>query len=66
MEDPLARLLILAAVCGVGGSLLGLLYSLFGKGEDRPRVEITTGVGFLIGASLGALFGIFAIMAGKL
>ena len=65
MDDPLAKLLLIAGVCGVGGAILGFLYSVLGKSDHRIRVEIATGVGFLVGASLGALFGIFAIMAGR-
>jgi hypothetical protein len=65
MDDPLAKLLLISGVCGVGGAILGFLHSVLSKSEQRARVEIATGIGFLVGASLGALFGIFATMAGR-
>ncbi|MDH3718793.1 MAG: hypothetical protein OES79_11800 [Planctomycetota bacterium] len=65
MDDPLAKLMVIAAACGAGGALLGLFASIFSKGQRQVRTEIAVGIGFLVGGALGALFGIFAIMADR-
>ncbi|NIP84181.1 MAG: hypothetical protein GTO03_00895 [Planctomycetales bacterium] len=65
MADPLAKLFVIATACGVGGAMLGLFASLVSRGQPRIRTELAVGIGFLVGVSLGALFGIFAIMADR-
>lgn len=52
---------------GVVASLIGVLVALFGKSnEERLRVGNASGIGFLIGASIGALVGIFESLIGRL
>jgi hypothetical protein len=65
--DAITTLLIRAAICGVLGSLFGVFMALFGKhNEERLRVGNASGIGFLVGASIGALIGIFESMLGRL
>ncbi len=56
-------ILLLSAGCGVAASLIGALVAAFGKSNaDDLRVGNASGIGFLIGASIGALIGIFQSM----
>ena len=64
--DPLSKLFLVSVGCGAVGSILGLLFSLFGRTSKDTRAELTMGVGFLVGASMGALYGIFATMLDRL
>ena len=65
MDQSLINLLMFTGGWGLLGSLLGLIYALFGRGGRPLRVEIATGVGFLVGASLGMLYGIMQSMLGR-
>ena len=61
--DSLKTIFLLSGSFGVVGSILGALVARFGKNNDeRLRVGNASGVGFLIGASMGALAGIFESM----
>lgn len=64
--DPLAKLFLITGGFGVVGSLVALLPVFFGRNnEDRLSVGNATGVGFLIGASIGAIVGIFNSLMGQ-
>ena len=60
-ESSLLNLLVIGGAWGVVGSLVGLVTALFSR-DKRLTVGTAAGVGFLVGASLGALFGIFYAM----
>lgn len=62
MDPKLIKMLMIAGVGGLIGSLLGFLVAVFGTKDERIRVENATGIGFLVGASIGALIGVFATM----
>ena len=48
-------------------SFIGVLVALFGRSNDeRLRVGNASGVGFLVGAAIGALAGIFETLIGRL
>ena len=65
--NDLIKVFLLALVCGIVASLLGVLVALFGKkNEERLQVGNASGIGFLIGASIGALIGIFQSFLGRL
>ncbi len=65
--DALMKLFLLSAVCGLAGSIFGILVARFGTSDDdRLRVGNASGIGFLVGASIGALIGIFESMIGRL
>ncbi len=62
MDPKLVKLFMIAGAGGVIGTLLGFLIAMFGAKDERIRVENATGIGFLVGASIGALIGVFATM----
>ena len=65
--NELLKILLLSAGCGVAGSLIGVLVAMFGKSNaENLRVGNASGIGFLVGASIGALSGIFENMIGRL
>ena len=65
--DALLQIFLFAAAFGVVGSILGVLVARFGKDNDeRLQVSNASGIGFLIGASLGALVGIFESLLDRL
>jgi hypothetical protein len=65
--NDLLRILILSAGCGIVASLLGALVAAFGKSNSESlRVGNASGIGFLVGASIGAMVGIFESMLGRL
>ena len=66
LSDPLGKIFIYSVACGVICSLLGVALAHFGKNEQHSRYEIAAAIGFVVGASMGALFGIFGIMADRL
>lgn len=58
--DDLLKLFLYAGGFGLVGSVAGVFVALFGKqNESRLRVANASGIGFLAGASLGGLIGIF-------
>ena len=66
MIDPnLVKIFVIIVVSGSVGSAIALLPLLFKKSEGPTGYGTTAGVGFLIGASLGGLFGIFAVLLGQ-
>ena len=66
IDSDLVRILMAAGVCGLIGSIVGLLVAVFARRGTPLRVETTTGIGFLVGASIGVLVGIFEVMLGRL
>ena len=63
MFDPkIVKIFLILIGSGAVGSLLALLPVIFRKTDGQARYGTTAGVGFLIGASLGGLFGIFAVL----
>ena len=63
MIDPkLVKMLSILLISGSVGSLIALLPLLFRRDEAKPAYGTTAGIGFLIGASIGGLFGIFAVL----
>ena len=66
IDSDLVTLLMVAGAGGLAGSLIGLFVALFARRGSPLRVETTTGIGFLVGASIGALVGIFEVMLGRL
>ncbi len=66
MIDPkIIKIILILVGSGTVGSLLAILPVLFGKNKQNVGYGTTAGVGFLIGASLGGLFGIFAVLLGQ-
>lgn len=58
---------LLSGGCGLAASLIGALVAVFGKSNaEAMRVGNASGIGFLVGASIGALIGIFETMMGRL
>ena len=65
--NDVLTIFLLSAGCGVAASLLGVLVAVFGKSNSESlRVGNASGIGFLVGASIGALMGIFETMMGRL
>ena len=66
MIDPkLVKIVVILVASGAVGSLIALIPLLFKKSDGPSGYGTTAGVGFLIGASLGGLFGIFAVLLGQ-
>ena len=67
MFDPkLVKMILIVVLSGAAGSIFALLPILFGKKDEKTGYGTTAGVGFLIGASLGGLFGIFAVLLNQI
>ena len=67
MFDPkLLKMFAILLASGVIGSLIALLPLLFRKIEKKPGYGTTAGIGFLVGASIGGLFGIFAVLLNQI
>lgn len=66
IDSSLVTVLLAAGACGLVGSLIGLLVALFARRGTPLRAETATGIGFLVGASIGVLVGIFQTMLGRL
>lgn len=66
MTDALLIIFMIGGAGGVLGSLLGLLYSLIGNPGQDLRVGNSMGLGFLLGASIGTVIGIFESMLDRL
>ena len=66
MDVP-TKLFLVTAGCGLVGSLIGVVVALFGRrNAERMQVGNASGIGFLVGASVGAIYGIFGSLAGRL
>ena len=50
---------------GIVGSIIGAVYG-YRSGDERLRVGNSSGIGFLLGASIGATVAVFQSMAGRL
>ena len=60
MNDPvLGQILLTTFKYGVCGSGVAIALRWWTRHQPGPRLEQIAGVGFLIGAGFGALFGIF-------
>ena len=66
MDSGLMKVLMVAGASGMIGSIAGFFLAVFGKGNASLRVENTTGIGFLVGASIGTLIGIFSLMLDRI
>ena len=66
MDPKLIKLLGIVILSGAAGSLLALLPLVFRKQQGTSGYGTTAGIGFLAGASLGGLFGIFAVLLGQI
>ncbi len=63
MIDPkIVKVVLILLASGGAGSLLAMVPLLFRKHQGPTGYGTTAGIGFLIGASLGGLFGIFAVL----
>ena len=66
MIDPkLVKLVMIIVGSGTMGSLMALLPVIFQRSEGSTGYGTTAGIGFLVGASLGGLFGVFAVLLGQ-
>ncbi len=65
MEPKLIQMFLIVILSGGAGSLLALLPMIFRKQGGSSGYGTTAGIGFLIGASLGGLLGIFAVLLGQ-
>ena len=66
MDPKLVKLFAIVIGSGAAGSLLALMPVLFGKNDGKTGYGTTAGIGFLAGASLGGLFGLFAVLLGQI
>ena len=65
--DDLLKVFFMAIGFGIVASLIGALVAIFGKSnDDRLQVGNASGVGFLVGSSVGAFIGIFETIIGRL
>ena len=65
MIDPkIVKIIGILLASGAIGSLIALVPLIFKKGATGYGT--TAGVGFLVGASIGGLFGIFAVLLGQI
>lgn len=66
MDPKLIKLFVVVLSGGLIGMALAFLPILFRKAEGSNQYGTTAGVGFLVGASLGGLYGIFAVLLNKI
>ncbi len=66
MDPKLVKLFIVVILGGLIGMALAFLPILFRKTDGSSQYGTTAGVGFLVGASLGGLYGIFAVLLNKI
>jgi hypothetical protein len=65
--NSFVSVLLWSGLCGVVASVVGAVVAVFGKrNEERLKVGNASGIGFLVGASVGALIGIFESFLGRL
>ena len=62
MDPNLVKLFLIVIISGAIGSALALLPVLFRKTDGQVKYGTTAGIGFLAGAALGGMFGIFAVL----
>ena len=65
MESVLIKLFAMALCSGIVGSIIGGMVGYF-SGDPRLRLGNSTGIGFLIGAAIGATVAVFANLGGRL
>jgi hypothetical protein len=65
MDPNLIRMFGMVLATGAGGTLVGALYGYF-SGDERLRVGNSAGIGFLIGAVIGATIAVFRSMVGRI
>ena len=66
MIDPkIVKFFTILVTCGAVGSILALIPLLFQRSEKKGY-GTTAGVGFLIGAAVGSLFGIFSLLLNQI
>ncbi len=66
MDPNLVKLFLVVIICGSLGSLLAFIPVLLRKTDGVNKYGTMAGVGFLVGASVGALYGIFAVLLNKI
>ena len=65
MDSALAKLFGIMLASGVAGSIIASIIVFFSR-DERLRLGNTTGVGFLIGAAIGASVGVFWSITSRL
>jgi ABC-type Mn2+/Zn2+ transport system permease subunit len=65
MSETLVQIFVISLGAGVAGSLLAVVIGYFSR-DERLRVETSAGIGFLVGAAIGATISVFASLSGKL
>ncbi|MEM9659431.1 MAG: hypothetical protein AAF961_13820 [Planctomycetota bacterium] len=65
-DQGLLAVLKYAFLCGVGGSIVGAVLNQLSRGDTRLRLDYALAVGFLVGAAIGSVVGIFASMMSRL
>ena len=66
MDPKLVKLFAVVIVGGLVGMALALLPILIRKNDGSNKYGTTAGVGFLVGASLAGMYGIFAVLLNKI
>lgn len=64
VDEPLVQLLGWTFVAGVIGSLLAGITGWLSK-DERLRLGNSMGIGFLVGAGIGATIAVFASLTGR-
>jgi hypothetical protein len=66
MIDPqLVKIFLIVVGSGSIGSLIAMIPVVFQRSDASTSYGTTAGIGFLVGASLGGLFGVFAVLLGQ-
>ena len=65
MDSALVKLFGIILASGVAGSAIAAIVVFFSR-DEKLRIGNTTGVGFLIGAAIGAAFGVFWSITARL
>ena len=65
-NENLLKMVAIVVVSGGIGSAVAVVPILFRGNQGEEPLGTTAGVGFLVGASLGGLFGIFAVLLGQI
>jgi hypothetical protein len=64
--DPnLTKMFGVVLASGAAGMIVGAVYGYF-SGDQRLRVGNSSGIGFLIGAAIGATIAVFQSMLGRI
>lgn len=66
IDSDLVKIIGILVGSGALGSLLALIPALFNRRGQSAKYGTAAGVGFLMGASIGGLFGMFAVLLGRI